>query len=195
MGIKMFDGLLEFLSQLPREIYIFVISMLPIIELRGAIPIGAVLEAPFYLNYLIAVMGNMLPIPFILIFIPRFLSFLERFKTFRPMVKWLRGKATKHSKRVIGEECEQQTENTEDGEVLVNASDLERMTPAIFIGLMLFVALPIPGTGAWSGSLVAALFNFEKKRAFLAILLGVLICGVIMTLASYGVIGFLSFLT
>ncbi|MBE6532165.1 MAG: hypothetical protein E7676_01495 [Ruminococcaceae bacterium] len=68
------------------------------------------------------------------------------------------------------------------------------MTPAIFLGLMLFVALPIPGTGAWSGSLVAALFALSKKYAFLAVLCGVIICAIIMTLASYGVLGFLSFL-
>ena len=68
------------------------------------------------------------------------------------------------------------------------------MTPAIFIALMLFVALPIPGTGAWTGSLVAALFDLQKKQSFLAVALGVLICGVIMCLASYGVVGFLKFL-
>ena len=85
------------LSALPRELYIFIISMLPIIELRGAIPVGAALEMPFYLNYLIAVVGNLLPVPLILLFIPKFLDFLERFKLFRPMVQWLRKKADKNS--------------------------------------------------------------------------------------------------
>ena len=67
-------------------------------------------------------------------------------------------------------------------------------TRALFISLLLFVALPVPGTGAWSGSLVASLFGLPKKESFFAILFGVLICGVIMCLASYGVLGFLSFL-
>ena len=70
----------------------------------------------------------------------------------------------------------------------------QKMSAGIFIGLMMFVALPVPGSGAWSGALVAALFDLPKKQAFLAISLGVLICGAIMTLASYGVLGFLGFL-
>ena len=68
------------------------------------------------------------------------------------------------------------------------------MTKGIFIALLLFVAIPLPGTGAWTGSLVASLFNLPKKWSLLAVFLGVLLSGVIMTLASYGVLGFLSFL-
>ena len=68
------------------------------------------------------------------------------------------------------------------------------MTKGVFIALFIFVAIPLPGTGAWTGSLVASLFNLPKKWSFLAVLLGVLTSGVIMTLASYGVLGFLSFL-
>ena len=82
----MSEAILEFFSGLPRELYVFVISMLPIIELRGSIPVGAALGLPFYLNYLLSVVGNMLPVPFILLFIPKFLDFLERFKIFKPMV-------------------------------------------------------------------------------------------------------------
>lgn len=206
----MFDGLLELLSKLPNELYVFIISMLPIVELRGAVPIGAVLDIPFYLNYLIAVIGNMLPIPLILLFIPKILDFLERFKFFRPMVRWLKGKADKHSSKVLVDEkkevsaaqkegdaevCEAE-DSTEQATSEVSTASCERkMSGAVFTALMLFVALPIPGTGAWSGSLVASLFNLPKKKSFLAILLGVLICGIIMTLASYGVLGFLSFLT
>ena len=70
-----------------------------------------------------------------------------------------------------------------------------KMSAAVFVALMMFVALPIPTTGAWTGSLIASLFGLPFKKSLLAILLGVLICGVIMTLASYGVVGFLSFLT
>ena len=180
----MTDAILDFFSSLPSELYVFVISMLPIIELRGAVPIGAILELPFYVNYLLAVIGNLLPVPFILIFISKVLDFLARFKTFEPMVKWLRGKAQKHSKKVLG-----------DSESAAEAESGERkMSRGVFVGLLLFVAIPFPGTGAWTGSLVAALFSLPKRTSFLSIALGVMLCGVIMCLASYGVLGFLSFL-
>ena len=178
----MTDAILEFFSGLPSELYVFVISMLPIVELRGAVPIGAILELPFYLNYPLSVAGNLLPVPFILLFISKLLDFLARFKTFAPMVRWLRGKAQKHSKKVLGD-------GEADGEPTA-----QKMSRGVFIGLLLFVAIPFPGTGAWTGSLVAALFSLPKRASFAAIALGVLLCGVIMCLASYGVLGFLSFL-
>ena len=224
----MVERILEFFASLPAELYVFVISALPIVELRGAIPIGAALGLPFYTNYALAVLGNILPVPLILPFIPKTLDFLSRFKLFQPMVKWLREKANKNSKKVLGEEprlCE-----LADGELstpknapeeMRTAADASKaatvpyearsgdekekrfstpsnstrpMTKAVFIALSLFVALPVPGTGAWTGALVASLFNLPRKTSFLAVLLGVLLCGVIMSLASYGVLGFLSFL-
>lgn len=220
--MSIFEKLLEALSTLPSELYVFIISMLPLIELRGAVPVGAVLEIPFYLNLAISVVGNLLPVPFILWFIPKVLDFMERFKIFRPIVVKLRGKADKNSKKLLAKgstDMPQMTEtsigsDTVNGEAAVcEEKDVETsvekgedgasgdasaprraMSRALFTSLMLFVALPLPGTGAWSGGLVAALFNLPKKRSLLAIGLGVLICGVIMTLASYGIIGFLSFL-
>ena len=183
-------------------IWVFFISILPIIELRGAIPVGAALGLPFYVNYACAVIGNILPVPFILLFIPKILDFLSRFKLFSPMVNWLRQKALKN-KAKIAKNGDENTENAETGEGVaptdlseVKLSETKRAMPAgAFIGLMLFVLIPAPGTGAWTGSLVAALFNYPRRRAFLSILLGVLGCGVIMCLASYGILGFLSFLT
>ena len=148
-------------------VYIFLISMLPFIELRGAVPVGAALGVGYTVNYLVAVIGNILPVPFILLFLPRMLNFLGKFKLFRGFVSWLRRKTDKNS---------------------------EKINKGAFWGLCLFVALPLPGTGAWAGSFVAALFNMPKWRSFISILIGVLICGVIMTLASYGVLGFLEFL-
>ena len=169
------------LASLPSELYVFIISILPLIELRGAIPVGAALGLPWYLNLPLAIFGNLLPIPFILLFITRIFDLMAKFKLFRPIIEWLRKKADKHSTRVLGEDAE--------------INDASRKMPiGIFIGLMTFVALPIPGTGAWSGALVASLFNLPKRQSMLAITLGVLICGIIMTLASYGVLGFLSFL-
>ena len=148
-------------------LYVFLIAMAPVIELRGAIPTGALLGLPFWQNFLAAAIGNMLPVPFILLFIPKILDFLERFGPFKGIVGWVRRKADKHSEKILR---------------------------ASFFGLLIFVMIPCPGTGAWTGSLVATLFNLPKRRSFVAVLLGVLGCGVIMTLASYGVVGFLSFL-
>ena len=158
--------------------YVFLISMLPIIELRGAIPAGAVLGIPFYLNYPAAVFGNLLPVPFILLFIPRILDFLARFKIFRPVVSWVRQKAHKYSARIL---------HREGGE----DKKKPRRFGGAFWGLLLFVMIPIPGTGAWTGSLIASLFRLPKRSSFLAVSLGVFGAGVIMCLASYGAVGFL----
>ena len=238
----MTDAILEFFSVLPDWLYVLVISMLPIVELRGAIPVGAGIGMAYYLCYPLAVLGNMLPVPFILLFIPRILDFMARFKIFRPIVTWLRKKADKHSKRVLkGEsdgahksltdpEVESQTDReteliTRDsepeiidstslsakadkpktesknatrpatcGEDTPISNDKRTVTRSLFIALILFVAIPLPGTGAWTGGLVSSLFNFERGRSALAIFLGVLISGVVMSLVSYGVLGFLSFL-
>ena len=174
----MTDAILGFFSRLPRELYVFVISMLPIIELRGSIPIGAAVGLPFYINYPLSVVGNLLPVPFILLFIPRFLDFLARFKPFQPMVSWLRRKAEKNKGKVLV-----------DGEGDENARPT--MSKRVFFALMIFVAIPLPGTGAWTGALVASLFNLPKRHSFLATALGVMSSGVIMCLASYGVVEFL----
>ncbi len=229
--MNFFEQIGAFFASLPSELYVFLISILPIIELRGAIPVGAALGLEYYINYPLAIIGNMLPIPFILLFIPRFLDFLARFKTFRPIVKWLREKADKHSSKVLGKSEEKEAvqndkPQSEAGEqpVLTECTDaaaeestaatadinaetadapatevtaekkVRKMSRGIFLGLFLFVAIPLPGTGAWTGSLVAALFDLPKKWSLLAIFLGVLLSGVIMSLASYGVLGFLKFL-
>ena len=197
-------------------LWVLFISILPIVELRGAIPVGAALGLPFYANYLCAAIGNLLPIPFILLFIPKILDFMARFKAFRPIVEWLRKKALKNSAKIAGKdntdtpvsdekadltaECNLVSADTEASEKSfaneeITLENTKRDMPAgAFIGLMLFVLLPVPGTGAWTGSLVAALFNYPKKKSFLAITLGVIGCGIIMSLASYGVLGFLKFL-
>ena len=193
----MLEALGEFFKGVPKEIYVFLISIFPIVELRGAIPVGAALGLPFWLNYLLSVVGNMLPVPFILLFIPRILDFLARYKKFRPIVLWLRKKANKHSSKVLGKDAEVEDLAVDD-EYLLNSRESAKtlkMSKGIFIALLLFVAIPLPGTGAWTGGLVASLFNLPKRWAFLATLLGVLIAGLIMCLASYGVVGFLNFLT
>ena len=181
-----FEKIGEFFASLPEELYVFIISILPIIELRGAVPVGAALGLDWYVNLPLAILGNILPIPFILLFITKIFDWLAKFKLFKPVIEWLRKKANKHSTKVLGDETEKYADGVGKGE--------RKMSTGVFIGLLTFVALPIPGTGAWSGALVASLFDLPKKQAFLAIFLGVLICGAIMTLASYGVLGFLEFL-
>lgn len=177
-------------------LWVLFISIFPIVELRVAIPVGAGLEVPFYWNYLAAVVGNLLPVPFILLFIPKILEFLRRFRIFRPIVDWLHRKAHKNRGKIDKSDINAEIVLDENGTPVANATKKERigMSMGAFFGLMMFVLLPIPGTGAWTGSLVAALFDFPKRESFLAVLLGVLGCGVIMCLASYGVVGFLSFL-
>lgn len=150
-----------------KLLYVLLISMLPLIELRGAVPIAAAMGLPFYLYAPIAIIGNLIPVPFILLFIPKILDWLAKFHAFEGIVTWVRKKADKHSERIL---------------------------KGAFLGLCLFVLIPLPGTGAWTGALVASLFDLPKRRSMLAITLGVLGCAVIMTLASEGVVSFLNFL-
>ena len=156
-----------FTSALGAKFGVFICSMLPIIELRGSIPLGAALGLPWYTNYIVSVVGNLIPVPFILLLIKKILEWMKTTKKFSRFALWLEEKAEKNKGRL------------ENG---------------VFVGLLLFVAIPIPGTGAWTGSLLAALAGVEFKKSILAISIGVLLAGVIMTLASYGVLGFLSFL-
>lgn len=156
-----------FLEFVGRELCVFFCSMIPIIELRGGIPLAAALGLPWWQSYIIAVIGNMLPVPFILLFIRAVLKWMKKVPGLRRFANWLEKKADKNKEKV------------------------EKYS---FWGLFLFVAIPIPGTGAWTGSLVAALINTKFPKALLAVALGVLTAGVIMTLISYGILGFLSFL-
>ncbi len=143
--------------------------MVPLIELRGSIIIGAGLDLPFYANYTVSVIGNMIPVPFILLFIRHILHWMQRTPKFKldKLAGWVLGIAEKNKQKVL--------------------------RYATF-GLFLFVAIPLPGTGAWTGALVAAVLDMRFKRALPAIFLGVMCAGVIMSLAAYGVLGFLKFL-
>ena len=83
--------------------WVLFISMVPLIELRGAIPVGTILGLPFYLNFVLAVLGNLLPVPFILLLIPHILNIMERFKIFRPIVQWVRKKALKNQGKIAAD--------------------------------------------------------------------------------------------
>lgn len=143
-------------------------AMIPIIELRGAIPLGAALGLPWWQNYLFAVIGNMLPVPFILLFVKKFIIWMSgsKIKFFNKIGGFLTAKAEKNRARI------------------------EKYS---FWGVCLFVAIPLPMTGAWTGSLVASVIDMKFFKALLSCFIGVLIAGVVMTLASYGVVAAFQF--
>lgn len=148
-------------------IYTFLISMVPIIELRGAIPIGAAMGLPWYINYIVSVIGNFLPVPFILIFIRAILNWMKGVPRLAKIALWLEARAAKKS---------------------------DKVSKYATIGLMLFVAIPAPGTGAWTGSLIAALMEMRLKHSLISVFCGVIIAGAVITLIAYGALGFLDFL-
>lgn len=150
-------------------LYVLLISMVPVIELRGAIPAGCALGLPWYANYLLCCFGNLLPVPFILLLIDKVLILMKRmhFLGIDRFANWLEEKGEKNKGRV---------------------------TKYATFGLLLFVGIPLPGTGAWTGSLVASLLKMDKRRAFVSVFFGVFLAGAIVTLISYGVLGFLKFL-
>lgn len=143
---------------LSKELVVFLIATLPIVELRGAIPVAInVLDMPWYSAFALAFLGNLLPVPFILLFLEAVTRFLSRIAFFKRLLDWLfertrrRGRMLEKYKR---------------------------------IGLVLFVAIPLPITGAWTGSLIAVLFGMPFKHAFLSITIGVVIAGAIVTSLS-----------
>lgn len=134
--------------------------MVPLIELRGAVPVGAIAGLPWYVNYPICIIGNMLPVPIILLFVDAVLKWMLTCKIslFNKVSSFVYKKADKHK---------------------------DKIEKGGFVGLMLFVGIPLPGTGAWTGALVASLLGMKKRKSIPAIALGVLIAGVIMGLISY----------
>ena len=146
-----------------RTLATFLVSMLPIVELRGAIPVGVGLGLPVWQAALISMAGNILPTPFIIAFVRTVMDWLrEKSDRARRFVSWLEAKGT--------------------------GKKAERVRQAQFWGLLLFVAVPLPGTGAWTGALLAALLNMRMKRALPPIILGVMAAGLAVSLATAGVI-------
>lgn len=138
----------------------FIISMIPVIELRGAIPIGVGLGLTHIEAMAISVIGNMLPVPFIILFI-------------RPIFKWMTQKSEKLGR--LARKLEAKAEGKWD-----------RIHRFQFFALTLFVAIPLPGTGAWTGALIAAVMNMRLRNALPSILLGVVIAGILVTGLTYG---------
>ena len=144
-----------------KELLIFIISLLPILELRGGLLAASLLKVEYLTALPICVIGNILPIPFILLFIRRIFALLKKTRTFRPLVEKLERRAMGKSDRIKEYE---------------------------FVGLLLFVGIPLPGTGAWTGALIASLLQIDLKKSSIAILLGVGLAAIIMSFVSYGVL-------
>jgi uncharacterized membrane protein len=145
-----------------RQVCVFIISILPILECRGGLLASSLLEVPILQAIPLCVIGNILPIPFILLLIRKILDWMKKTKHLKKLAEKLEARAMKRSDSVKNAE---------------------------FWGLVAFVGIPLPGTGAWTGSLVAALLDIDFKKAVLAELLGVAIATVIMSFVSYGLLG------
>ena len=148
---------------------VFFISMVPLIELRGAIPYSQVMGLPLLESYIIAIIGNMLPVPIIYLFA-------------RKVLEW------GADKPVIGGFFTWCLEKGKHGGEKLQA----KAGKGLFVALLLFVGIPLPGTGAWTGTLAASLLDIDFKSSILAVMGGVLLAGVFMGLASVGVLGALN---
>ena len=148
---------------------VFLVSMVPIIELRGAIPYGVGFGLPLWLTYIIAIVGNMLPVPFIYLFA-------------RKLLIW------GYHKPLIGPFCHFCIVKGEKGGRALEAKAGRGLVAA----LLLFVGIPLPGTGAWTGTLAASILDMKFKDVLVACMGGVLLAGIIMGLASAGLLGALS---
>lgn len=146
------------LDGLPKELIVFIISMVPILELRGGFVAAALLKIPYLQAVPICIIGNIVPIPFILLFINKIFA-------------WM--KTTKHLGKVA-----RKIENK-------SLSKADTIRKYEFLGLLLFVGIPLPGTGAWTGSLLACLLEVKMKKAVPAIFLGLILATLIMSFVTY----------
>lgn len=144
-----------------KEILVFIISLLPILELRGGLLAASLLGLDPLPSYIITIVGNLIPIPFILWFITKILDWMRGTKHLSKFADWLDKKVDKHK------------------------SSIEKYG---FWGLVIFVGIPLPGTGAWTGSLIASVLDMDKKKSFIAITIGVVMASIIMMLLSFGLL-------
>ena len=154
---------------LKKYLWVFVISMVPLIELRGAIPVSQGLGLPILQSYIIAVIGNMIPVPFIYLFARKVLEWGADKPVIGKFFSWCLEKGEKGGKKLQ-----------------------EKAGRGLFVALLLFVGIPVPGTGAWTGTLAASILDMDFKSTVAAVMLGVLLAGVIMMVVS--VAGFSLFL-
>lgn len=144
-----------------KYLSVFGMAMLPVIELRASVPWGVAQDLNYALVLIVSILGNMVPVPFIILFI-------------RQIFSWMKKKSTRLAS--VAEKLEARAQSK--GDILVKYETL---------GLFILVAIPLPGTGAWTGALVASIFDLRLRNAIPAIFLGVVTAGLIMTILSYGV--------
>ena len=165
MAESIAQSLIDLLGdKLPGELIVFLISLLPVLELRGGLIAAKLLGLPVLRAFVICFLGNMLPVPFILLFIRRIFAFLKRFSRVERAIDKLEARSIRKADKVVKYRL---------------------------WGLLLLVAVPLPGTGAWTGALVAALLDIRMKHALPVIAAGVLIAGTIVGAVMYGVFSFL----
>ena len=159
------DGSSGFMSlKYGKEIIVFIISLLPILELRGGLLASSFLGLNPVSGYIVSIIGNVLPVPLILLFINKVLDMMEKsnINWMKKFAHWLDKKARKHQ---------------------------DKIEKYGYLGLILFVGIPLPGTGAWTGCLVSSVLNMNKKKSFFAILAGIIMASIIMMFISYGILG------
>ena len=168
MAEKIVNGIVGSLGSLisipfMKEIIVFIISMCPILELRGGLIAASLFNMDPFISYIICVIGNIIPIPFILWLINKILKWMRnsRNKKINGVAKWLDKKVEKHK------------------------GQIEKYG---YLGLVLFVGIPLPGTGAWTGCLIASVLEMDKKKSLIAALVGVFIASIIMMLLSFGIL-------
>ena len=144
--------------------WIFFISMIPLIELRGAVPVSRILELPVLQSYIICILGNFLPVPFIYLFARRFLLWGQDKKVIGKIASFCLVKGGR-----AGEKLK------------------EKAGFGLFLALVLFVGIPLPGTGAWTGTLAASILDFGIKKTCPAVFSGLLLAGLIMMTGSVGI--------
>ena len=155
------EKIVELFGGLGKEIVVFIVSLLPILELRGGLLAASILKLDFLPAYIISILGNVLPIPFVLLFLEKIFEWLKKFNFTNKLI-------TKLEKKILSKK-----------------SGIDKYG---YIGLLLFVGIPLPGTGAWTGTGLAVLLKLDKKKSFIYIMLGVIMASIIMSILSYGIL-------
>lgn len=165
----MIDTIFRFLTEhISAYGAVFLVSMIPLIELRGSVIVGTAFGLPWLNVLALSIVGNLIPIPFILIFGEKLIAWLKTLPMLSRLTNWY------------------------EARLMSKSTTIQKYA---FYGLWAFVGIPLPGTGAWSGSLIAALLDVPPKKAFAAVICGVLTAGIIMTIGSRGVVGLFQLFT
>lgn len=146
-----------------KYLIVFLVSMVPLIELRGGVPIAVGLGLPKFISFIICIIGNMIPVPFIYLFARKILEWGKDKKYIGKFFNWCLTKGEKGGKKLE-----------------------KKAGKGLYWALFLFVGIPLPGTGAWTGTLAASILNLDFKKTILAVIGGVMLAGIIMMIISFG---------